>query len=108
LFLGDREFCSVKLGSWVAEQRAYFCYVLKKNEFVQLEGEIWLQLEQLGLVPGMQLYLDGVSGLTKGFGKFNVASGKYLQDGPQTKGVYYDQSARFRISHPVLQKKIWH
>jgi len=28
---------------------------------VQLEGEIWLQLEQLGLVPGMQLYLDGVS-----------------------------------------------
>jgi len=57
----DREFCSVKLGSWVAEQRAYFCLRLKKNEFVQLEGEIWLQLEQLGLVPGMQLYLDGVS-----------------------------------------------
>jgi len=37
------------------------CLRLKKNEFVQLEGEIWLQLEQLGLVPGMQLYLDGVS-----------------------------------------------
>jgi len=59
VLLGDREFCSVKLGSW-AEQRAYFCLRLKKNEFVQLEGEIWL-LEQLGLVPGMQLYLDGVS-----------------------------------------------
>lgn len=74
VLLGDREFCSVKLGSWVAEQRAYFCLRLKKNEFVQLEGEIWLQLEQLGLVPGMQLYLDGVSVTKqKGFGKFNVA-----------------------------------
>jgi len=55
VLLGDREFCSVKLGA------AVLCLRLKKNEFVQLEGEIWLQLEQLGLVPGMQLYLDGVS-----------------------------------------------
>ena len=74
VLLGDREFCSVKLGSWLAEQEVYFCLRLKKNEFVQLEGEIWLQLEQLGLVPGMQLYLDGVSVTKqKGFGKFNVA-----------------------------------
>jgi len=72
--LGDREFCSVKLGSWLAEQKIYFCLRLKKNEFVQLEGKIWLQLEQLGLVPGMQLYLNGVSVTKqKGFGKFNVA-----------------------------------
>ncbi len=72
--LGDREFCSVKLGSWLAEQQVYFCLRLKKNELVQLEGEIWLQLEQLGLLPGMQLYLNGVSVTKqKGFGKFNVA-----------------------------------
>jgi len=31
VLLGDREFCSVKLGSWVAEQRAYFCLRLKKR-----------------------------------------------------------------------------
>jgi len=108
--LGDREFCSVKLGSWVAEQRAYFCLRLKKNEFVQLEGEIWLQLEQL-FSPGMQLYLDGVS-VTKQkdlVSSMLRASGNVnIRDGPQTKVVYYDQSARFRISHPVLQKKIWH
>jgi len=72
--LGDGEFCSVKLGSWLAEQKVYFCLRLKKNEFVQLEGEIWLQLEQLGLLPGMQIYLNGVSVTKqKGFGKFNVA-----------------------------------
>jgi len=89
VLLGDREFCSVKLGSWVAEQRAYFCLRLKKNEFVQLEGEIWLQLEQLGLVPGMQLYLDGVS-VTKQkdlVSSMLRASGNVnIRDGPQTKG----------------------
>ena len=74
VLLGDREFCSVKLGNWLAEKQVYFCLRLKQNEFVQLEGEIWLQLEQLGLVPGMQLYLNGVSVTKqKGFGKFNVA-----------------------------------
>ncbi|MBV8884348.1 MAG: IS4 family transposase [Chroococcidiopsidaceae cyanobacterium CP_BM_RX_35] len=73
--LGDREFCSVKLGNWLREKHVYFCLRLKCNEFVQLEEKIWLQLEQLGLVPGMQLYLDGVSVTKqKGFGKFNVAS----------------------------------
>ena len=74
VLLGNREFCSVKLGNWLAEKQVYFCLRLKQNEFVQLEGEIWLQLEQLGLVPGMQLYLNGVSVTKqKGFGKFNVA-----------------------------------
>jgi len=65
------------------------CLRLKKNEFVQLEGEIWLQLEQLGLVPGMQLYLDGVS-VTKQkdlVSSMLRASGNVnIQDGPQTKG----------------------
>jgi len=93
----------------LAEQRAYFCLRLKKKKFVQLEGEIWL-LEQLGFSPGMQLYLDGVS-VTKQkdlVSSMLRASGNVnIRDGPQTV-VYYDQSARFRISHPVLQKKIWH
>ncbi len=56
------------------EKQVYFCLRLKQNEFVQLEGEIWLQLEHLGLVPGMQLYLNGVSVTKqKGFGKFSIA-----------------------------------
>jgi hypothetical protein len=74
VILGDREFCSIKLGSWLREQHVYFCLRLKCNEFVQLEGEIWLPLEQLGLVPGMQLYLKGVNVTKqKGFGQFNIA-----------------------------------
>ena len=72
--LGDREFCSVKLGNWLIQQQVYFCVRLKQNEFVQLENEIWLQLKALGLMPGTALYLNGVS-VTKqrGFTKFNVA-----------------------------------
>lgn len=72
--LGDREFCSVKLGNWLLEQKVYFCLRLKQNEFVLLEDEIWLQLSSLGLSPGMSLYLNGVRVTKqKGFAKFNVA-----------------------------------
>ena len=72
--LGDREFCSVKLGNWLREQQVYFCLRLKKNEFIRLEDEIYLQLSVLGLSPGMTFFLNGVS-VTKqqGFAKFNVA-----------------------------------
>jgi len=71
--LGDREFCSVKLGNWLREQHVYFCLRLKHNEFVLLEGEIWLQLSDLGLSPGMMFYLNGVRVTKqKGFANFNI------------------------------------
>ncbi|MBV8882947.1 MAG: IS4 family transposase [Chroococcidiopsidaceae cyanobacterium CP_BM_RX_35] len=71
--LGDREFCSVKLGNWLREQQVYFCLRLKHNKFVLLEDEIWLQLSNLGLFPGMMFYLNGVRvKKQKGFAKFNI------------------------------------
>jgi hypothetical protein len=60
VFLGDREFCSVDLASWLREKKIYFCLRLKKNNFVELESEIWCQLQQLGLKPGISFYLRGV------------------------------------------------
>ena len=72
--LGDREFCNVNLGSWLREEGLYFCLRLKKDEFIQLEGEIWLQLQNLGLTPGVSLYFRGVKVTkTKGLAGFNVA-----------------------------------
>jgi len=73
--LGDREFCSVKLASWLAQKKVYFCLRLKKNEYIELEAENWLQLKELGLFPGTSLYLEGVK-ITKqkGFEKFNLAA----------------------------------
>lgn len=72
--LGDREFCSVELGNWLREQCVYLCLRLKRNEFIQVEGEMWVQLQNLGLVPGVSLYFQGVKvRKTKGFAGFNVA-----------------------------------
>ena len=60
IILGDREFCSVKLASWLREQNVYFCVRLKKSEFIQLKNEIWQTLGELGLKPGISLFLAGV------------------------------------------------
>jgi hypothetical protein len=77
--LGDREFCSIELGNWLREQHVYFCLRLKRNEFIQVEGEMWVQLQNLGLVPGLSLYFKGVKVTkTKGFTGFNIAC-KWLQ-----------------------------
>ena len=50
--LGDREFCSVKLGKWLKEQAVYFCLRLKRNEFIQHKGKIW--------VEGIQKYVGRI------------------------------------------------
>jgi hypothetical protein len=38
----------------------YFCLRLRRDEFIQIEGEIWLSLDGLGLAPGVSLYFQGV------------------------------------------------
>lgn len=74
IVLGDREFCSVDLGNWLREQHVYFCLRLKKDAFIQVQGEIWLELDAVGLVPGISLYFQGVKVTkTKGLVGFNVA-----------------------------------
>jgi Transposase DDE domain len=73
--LGDREFCSVKLGSWLRQEKVYFCLRLKKGTYVGLENDNYTALKDLGLKPGMKFFLEGVL-VTKqpGFGTFNVAA----------------------------------
>jgi hypothetical protein len=72
--LGDREFCSVKFASWLRECKVYFCLRLKKNHFVEMQTDIWLELKDLGLEPGVSFFLQGVK-ITKikGFNNFNLA-----------------------------------
>ena len=43
--LGDREFCNVDLAKWLSEEKVYFSLRLKKNEYVELEEDIWFQLK---------------------------------------------------------------
>ncbi|AOY83993.1 IS4 family transposase [Moorena producens JHB] len=72
--LGDREFCSIKLANYLQELGVYFCLRLKKNQFVEYKKDNWIQLNDLGLVPGVSLFIQGVK-VTKnrGFISFNVA-----------------------------------
>lgn len=72
--LGDREFCSVKLANWLRERDVYFCLRLKKNHFVEIETDIWIELNNLGLIPGVSLFIKGIKVTrTQGFTSFNVA-----------------------------------
>jgi hypothetical protein len=74
--LGDREFCSVDLAKWLSSWSCtYFSLRLKKNTCIQIEAEIWQQLQELKLTPGMSVYHQGVKVTkTKGFGPFNLAA----------------------------------
>ncbi len=76
IVLGDREFCGVELARWLSEeQQVYLSLRLKKNEYVELEEQIWFQLSDLGLAPGMSLYYQRVRVTkTKGFAGFNLAA----------------------------------
>lgn len=72
--LGDREFCSVHLAKWLSEQSLYFCLRLKKNEFIEIKKDIWVELNDLGLVPGTSMFIQGTKVTkNKGFMNFNVA-----------------------------------
>ncbi|NER21651.1 MAG: IS4 family transposase [Symploca sp. SIO1C2] len=78
--LGDREFCSVGLAQWLREQpETYFCLRLKKNEYVEIKENIWMQLKDLAPNPGVNFYLQGVKiTKTKGFCQGEVA-GKWAR-----------------------------
>jgi len=75
IMLGDREFCSVKLANWLREQKLLFCLRLKKNEFIQQEGGKWQELNDLGLKPGISLFIEGIKiTKTSKVAGFNLAS----------------------------------
>jgi hypothetical protein len=57
--LGDREFCSVKLAKYLQELGVYFCLRLKKNEFVEYQKNVWLELNDLGLEQASILFSQG-------------------------------------------------
>jgi hypothetical protein len=92
IVLGDREFCGVELARWLSQQeKVYLSLRLKKNEYVKLEEQIWFQLSDLGLEPGMSFYYQGVRVTkTKGFSGFNLAA-KYKRNyrGKSSKEPWY-------------------
>jgi len=59
IVLGDREFCSVDLANWLKEKGVSFCLRLKKNLCIETEHLVWQRLDELGIIPGNYLYVQG-------------------------------------------------
>ncbi len=52
-----------------------FCLRLKTNELVEYQKNSWIKLNDLGLVPGVSLFIKGIKVTkTRGFLSFNVAA----------------------------------
>jgi hypothetical protein len=71
--LGDREFCSPKLGKWLGQEGAYFCLRQKGNTQIQAGNGIYQELRELELTPGMSLFLNDQKVTKTGLGGFNIA-----------------------------------
>jgi hypothetical protein len=74
IVLGDREFGSVKLASWLCEKQVKFVLRVKQERYILSEGSDYNRLSELGLLPGTSFYISDVKVTQqKGFGAFDIA-----------------------------------
>jgi hypothetical protein len=74
IVLGEREFGSVKLASWLSSMDVKFIIQVKQECYILEENSDYIRLSDLGLLPGTSFYLSDVK-LTKHkeFGTFALA-----------------------------------
>jgi hypothetical protein len=74
IVLGDREFGSVKLASWLCQKQVKFILRVKQERYIQEESSDYIRLSDMGLVPGTSFYLSEIKVTKqKGFGNFYIA-----------------------------------
>jgi len=72
--VADREFHSVALANWLAQEKAYFALRQKQGTYIKQKSQDYQRLNQLGLAPGIKLFLTEIACTKrKGFGEFNLA-----------------------------------
>lgn len=88
--VGDREFRSVALASWLEQKNVAYVFRQKQNNYVQLPGKNYQPLSSIGLLPGMKWYLLGIK-ITKekGFEGNIAAYWKRKYRGKQEKQGWY-------------------
>ena len=69
VLLGDREFCSKSLATWLLEIGWGYCLRLKKTTYVRLENDELITLHQLASHPGISIFLKGIN-ISKNSHKF--------------------------------------
>jgi hypothetical protein len=75
ILLGDREFCSKHLATWLLEIGWGYCLRIKKSTYIHLNEQESVTLNQLASHSGISIFLSGVN-ITKSAHKFpfNVAA----------------------------------
>jgi hypothetical protein len=48
------------LAYWLKQKKVYFALRLKQGSYIKLRGQEYQKLNELGLAPGMKLFLTGV------------------------------------------------
>ena len=61
VLLGDREFCSKHLATWLLEIDWGYCLRLKKSTYIRLKNDELVPLQQLAAHPGISIFLQGVN-----------------------------------------------
>jgi hypothetical protein len=61
VLLGDREFCSKHLATWLLEIKWGYCLRLKKTTYLRLENDELVSLNQLASHPGISIFLRGIN-----------------------------------------------
>ena len=61
ILLGDREFCSKHLATWLLEVGWGYCLRLRKSTYVRLKNDQLVPLQQLASRPGVSIFLQGVN-----------------------------------------------
>ncbi len=73
VIVGDREFRSVELASWLKTKKVKFALRTKQDTYFLHKGTNYQKLSEIGLAPGMKLFFTGVTFTKeKGFGQFSL------------------------------------
>jgi hypothetical protein len=73
--IGDREFRSSQLAHWLTQRKIGFVLRQKADTYIQASGRSYQALKNLGIRPGMKLFLTRIQVTQKkGFGQFNLAA----------------------------------
>jgi hypothetical protein len=75
VIVGDREFRSVELADWLKHKKVYFALRQKQDTYMSQPGQTERKLSEIGLAPGIKLFLTGVNYTKKkGFERVSLAA----------------------------------
>lgn len=73
VIIGDREFRSVELAYWLKTKKVKFALRQKQDTYIRQQSDNFKLLSELGLAPGMKLFIEWAQAITIRLGCFSPA-----------------------------------